>query len=173
MRYLICLLTLLGLPLLAADVWKWRDAQGVIHYSDQPVPGAERVTTQASNTFTPSATTTGPSSTTQSSTSAASFNYTNVEIWKPSNEATLMNTSTVEVAARIEPGIAPGHQVALYLDGKLVEGASPQATSFTLNEVPRGEHSLTLVIADSQGKRVTSSSPVTFYVQQPSILRNR
>ncbi len=170
MRYLICLLTLLGLPLLAADVWKWRDAQGVIHYSDQPVPGAERVITQASNTFTPAAAAV-PSSAAQSSAPAAAFSYSNVEIWKPSNEATLMNTSTVDVAARIEPGIAPGHQVALYFDGKLVEGSSPQATSFTLNEVSRGEHSLTLVIADAQGKRVTSSSSVTFYVQQPSILR--
>lgn len=28
---------------LAADVWRWTDAQGVVHYSDQPVPGAVRI----------------------------------------------------------------------------------------------------------------------------------
>ena len=27
----------------AADVWRWKDANGVVHYSDQPVPGAERL----------------------------------------------------------------------------------------------------------------------------------
>jgi Domain of unknown function (DUF4124) len=27
----------------AADVWRWKDAQGVVHYSDVPVEGAVRV----------------------------------------------------------------------------------------------------------------------------------
>ena len=27
----------------AGDVYRWKDAKGEVHYSDQPVPGAERV----------------------------------------------------------------------------------------------------------------------------------
>ena len=28
-----------------AVIYKWTDANGVVHYSDQPVPGAERIIT--------------------------------------------------------------------------------------------------------------------------------
>ena len=29
----------------AAVIYKWTDAQGVVHYSDQPVPGAQKIYT--------------------------------------------------------------------------------------------------------------------------------
>lgn len=32
-------------PITQADVYKWVDAQGRVHYTDRPVPGAERVST--------------------------------------------------------------------------------------------------------------------------------
>ena len=31
----------------AAETWRWKDANGVVHYSDRPVPGAERVSVVA------------------------------------------------------------------------------------------------------------------------------
>ena len=34
----------------AAVVYKWTDSDGVVHFSDQPVPGAEKITTGATNT---------------------------------------------------------------------------------------------------------------------------
>ena len=34
----------------AAVIYKWTDADGVVHFSDQPVPGAEKIYTGASNT---------------------------------------------------------------------------------------------------------------------------
>jgi Domain of unknown function (DUF4124) len=42
-RTLLILATLAGGASLAADVWRWTDGQGVVHYSDVPVPGAVRV----------------------------------------------------------------------------------------------------------------------------------
>lgn len=45
----------------AADVWRWKDAQGVVHYGDVPVAGAERVRT--SSATAPSASTTAAAST--------------------------------------------------------------------------------------------------------------
>ncbi len=32
----------------AADVWRWKDAQGIVHYGDVPIEGAERVRTSSS-----------------------------------------------------------------------------------------------------------------------------
>ena len=31
----------------SAVIYKWTDANGVVHYSDQPVPGAEKIITAA------------------------------------------------------------------------------------------------------------------------------
>ena len=32
-----------------ADIWKWVDANGVTHYSDQPVQGATKIEVRAGN----------------------------------------------------------------------------------------------------------------------------
>jgi Domain of unknown function (DUF4124) len=169
MRYMPALLVLITLPVLAANVWKWRDASGVVHYSDQPVPGAEQVTVQSSSTFASSPL--GISPTTTSSSKVAVVSYKNVEIWKPSNDMTVANTAgQVSVGARVEPELAPGHRLALYMDGRLVSGFPERGMEYDLAEVDRGAHTLVLTVVDQQGKQVTSSAPVQFFVQQPSSL---
>jgi hypothetical protein len=90
MRYLPYLTLLLAMPLMAANIWKWRDANGVVHFSDQPVPGAEQVNLQLPSTYAPSPV---PEAKSSSSSSSAAFSYSNVEIWKPSAELTIANTA--------------------------------------------------------------------------------
>ena len=171
MRFTPLILLLVATPVLAATVWKWRDASGVVHYSDQPVPGAEQVSTGTNtNSFTPTASQ-PVSASSAASSAAAVVSYTNVEIWKPSKEETIPNTGgKVGVAVRVEPALAKDHRQALYLDGKLVSGFPEQGSEYELSEVERGAHILVLTVVDPQGKRVAASSPVQFYVQQPSVL---
>ena len=170
MRLIACIALLLTVPALAATVWKWRDADGVIHYSDQPVPGAEQVNVQAASTFSaPQINGDGTKSTAASS--QASIGYSNIEIWKPSNDETIASTAgQVGVAVRVEPALQSGHRLALYLDGQLVQGFPPQGSEYQLSEVARGDHSLQLVVVDSQGKQVKSSAAVQFHIFQPSVL---
>ena len=171
MRYLPCLILFVATPLLAANVWKWRDANGEMHFSDQPVPGAEQVSIQSSSTYT-APVTAASSSASSSSKSAAAVSYTNVEIWKPSAEMTVANTAgIVNVSVRVEPELAKDHHLALYLDGRLVPGYPPQGLEYELSEVERGAHTLTLAVLDTKGRQITLSAPVQFYVQQPSVLR--
>jgi hypothetical protein len=171
MRYLHCLILLaVATTVPAADVWKWRDANGVVHYSDQPVAGAEPVRVQNSSTYTPpvSSTASGAAS---SSSSAAIPSYTNVEIWKPSAETTIANSGgLVSVGVRVEPGLAQEHRLALYLDGRLVPGFPEKGTEYDLTDVERGAHTLVLAVLDAKGSQLTLSSSVQFYVQQPSVL---
>jgi hypothetical protein len=169
MRYLPYLTLLLAMPLMAANIWKWRDANGVVHFSDQPVPGAEQVNLQLPSTYAPSPVSEAKSS---SSSSSAAFSYSNVEIWKPSAELTIANTvGVVSVAVRVEPQLSSEHHLALYMDGRLVPGFPPQGMEYDITEVDRGEHSLTLAVLDAKGNQIVLSSPVRFYVQQPSVLR--
>lgn len=169
MRYIPVLLLLITMPVLAANVWKWRDANGVVHYSDQPVPGAEQVSGLLSNSYTA---TPGNKAASSSATTAATstVGYTNVEIWKPSREMTVTNTSQVSVGVRVEPALAKDHRLALYMDGKLVPSFPAQGMEYELSEVERGAHTLVLAVIDAQGKQVTTSSPVEFFVQQASVL---
>lgn len=156
-------------PVLAQTVWKWKDKDGVVHYSDQPGPGAERVELR-SQTYTPQ--TVAPSSSDSSKTPTAVPAYTNLEIWKPSPESTISGTGgTVSVGIRVEPALAAAHTLWLYLDGRRVDGFAPNSTEYELMEVPRGEHTLTAVIADGKGQQVLTGKPVMFYMQQASVLR--
>jgi hypothetical protein len=171
MRYMPVLLLLITMPVLAATVWKWRDANGVVHYSDQPVPGAEQVSIQSSSTFSPAPLQGRPASS-QTSSAAANVAYTNVEIWKPNAEETIANTvGLVGVGVRVEPQLAAGHHLALYMDGRLVPGFPAQGTEYELSEVERGAHTLVLAVIDAKGSQVITSSPVQFYIRQPSVLR--
>jgi len=166
------MLAFLALPALGEGVWKWKDENGVVHYSDQPGPGAVRVDLH-SQTFsapdTPS--TSAPTPRSQRNSNAATY-YQSLEIWKPEPEETFPNTGgQVDVRMRLEPALQGADTLALYLDGKHVEEAD-NSLDFTLTDVPRGQHSLIATVTDGNTGRVAvQSSPVTFYVQQASVAR--
>jgi hypothetical protein len=75
----------------------------------------------------------------------------------------------VPVNIRVEPALQAGHELYLYLDGRLVEGFEPGATSYELKEVPRGSHRVIAVINDRRGTRVQEAAPVAFMVRQESV----
>ena len=58
----------------------------------------------------------------------------------------------------------------LALDGKLLPGVPPGATSFTISPIDRGTHTLMVSILDADGRGVCQSAGVTFHVRQPSLL---
>ncbi|WP_066922572.1 DUF4124 domain-containing protein [Steroidobacter denitrificans] len=158
-------------------VWKWVDANGVTHYSDRPVPGAVRMELNVGRSASGSSpaavsTTSSPSAPSASSTADASpaIPYRNFEIWSPADGETIPNTGgAVTVNVRMDPNLQPGHQLHLYLDGKLVEDFAADITRFDLTEVPRGVHSVIAIITDASGKRLQQSAQVVFTVRQTSI----
>ena len=143
MRTVLVLLAFLAIPAFAAQVvWKWVDGDGVTHYSDRPVPGATRMEISsggersATSAPTPSFSSGSPQKEAQEGPT-----YRNFEIWKPADGEIFINTGgAVPVNIRVEPALQAGHELNLYLDGRLVEGFEPSATSYELKEVPRGSH---------------------------------
>ncbi len=171
MRTALMVLALLAAPAFASQsVWKWVDEQGVTHYADRPVPGAQRIDIAGTSRSGNEATTPAPS--TFANQSPANFTgYRDFEIWKPAEQESVVNTGgAVDVRVRLEPSLQDGHSIYLYLDGRLVEGFPPNGLEYTLQDVPRGAHTLVAVIQDgSSGKRVQETAPVRFYVRQTSI----
>jgi hypothetical protein len=164
----LMLLVLLAAPALAGQtVWKWVDEKGITHYSDQPIPGAQRVEV-STGSRADSSSASRPSAPAASPRAQVS-SYRNFEILKPGNDDTIPNSGgVVDVRLRYEPSLQPGHSVHLYFDGRLVQDFSPTALEYTLREVARGEHTLTAVIHDQSGRRFQESAQVRFTVRQES-----
>jgi hypothetical protein len=172
MRVPLFMLILLALPALAEGVWKWKDENGVVHYSDQPGPGAVRVDLHSQTFSSPDNGATASTSPRPRRANTSEQIYQNLEIWKPEPDENFPNVGgQVEVRMSLEPSLKPSDTLALYLDGKRIEAAD-NSLDFTLTDVPRGAHSVMASVTDSNtGKVLIQSAAVNFFVQQASVAR--
>lgn len=150
------------------ELWMWKDANGVIHYSDVPGPGAKKVDLTVIEAqprpATPAAA--AKSGSPDSSTAVEPVSYTSLEILQPENEASFFDAdATVQVSIRSDPDLAEGDRMVLYLDGQVVDGPG-SAFEYTLSNLDRGAHQLAARIVDSRGREKIRSKDVTFYIKQ-------
>ena len=159
----------------AAKTYRWVDAQGVVHYSDTPQPGAEQITLPTAQGYTPTPVTpAAPVGAAAEGASPASpapeSAYASCAITEPVAETSLFSPESVHVAVGLDPPLREGDRLQVLLDGQPLESKSPSATSLTADQPDRGAHVLRAVVRDNSGKIVCSASAVTFYVQRPSVL---
>ncbi|MCZ6617463.1 MAG: DUF4124 domain-containing protein [Gammaproteobacteria bacterium] len=93
--------------------------------------------------------------------------YEFLRIKSPSNDATVRNNAgNLSVAATVSPRLQPGHSLRLLLDG------SPQQTSrnaeFTLSNVDRGTHRLSVEIVDEAGSVLLTSEASVVHLMRYS-----
>ena len=156
------------------EVWEWKDANGVTHYSDAPAPGARKIVIIGA-TPTPAATPPAtPGAGTPATPAAGRQNavqYTSLEIWSPENGASFFGAdAVVNIRLRSEPELAREDRLLTYLDGKLIPGEN--AYEHNLSAVERGVHSVTSVILDARGNEKIRSAPVVFHIKQPTTVDN-
>jgi hypothetical protein len=179
----IPLLGLFGLilmaPSLAEGVYTWEDENGQVHFSDMPQEGATEIQVQRAQTFS------SPNSASQVAVAGSGKEadadadsdkedqgYKSLAITSPSMEETIWNTGgEVTVSLSLQPGLKMGHSIRLYMDGQLLAGLPPRASSLKLSEVFRGEHTLEAEVRDENGKVQIRTQPVTFFYQQTSVNR--
>jgi len=155
------------------ELWKWKDANGVTQYSDRPVPGATKVEMYTSTPVAAPAARPATPAAPAKPGAAAVVQYQSLEIWQPeSGESYFGTDATVNVRMRSEPSLASGDRLLLYLDGKLVEGAS-NAYEHTLSNLERGVHSLAAVILDDKGNEKIRSEPRVFHIKLPTTIEPR
>lgn len=155
------------------EMWVWKDANGVTHYSDRPVPGARKLEIAGVTSPNPSPAVATPGQPAAKPGQPAAIEYRSLEIWQPENGESFFGAdATVDVRMRSEPDVVANHRLMLYLDGKLVEGA-PNALEHNLGNLERGVHSLTAVIVDELGNEKIRSEPRVFHIRQPSTVPPR
>lgn len=165
-----CLLALASQAQTRREVYEWKDANGVKHYSDYPQPGARKIILNGSPTTAsaPPAATTAAGAKPAPQPAAQEVVYDRLEIWSPEVGASFFESdSVISVRIRAEPEVGPTHRLLTYLDGKLLPGEN--ATEHSLTSVERGVHSVTSVIVNREGKELIRSAPVVFHMKQATM----
>jgi hypothetical protein len=157
----------------AAVVYKWTDSDGVIHYSDQPVPGAEKIFTAGSPTpggSVPSARAANSAGSAPKKNVAPGLNYNQFAITSPLPDQTFFGDDVVSVHLALDPPLKPNQTITWHLNGKQLEDLGPTATQFALPRLDRGTYALAATITDQTTGESLSTDSVTFFVRQPSAL---
>ncbi len=161
---------LLVVPLtVAAQIYKSKDAQGNVIYSDKPPPtgtAREEVELSPLNTAAPPAKISRPAPKPDRRDDAREYT---VDIVSPADQTTIpMGPGNFSVSAKIAPGsLEAGDSLQLQIDGE-AWGTPQGSTSWQLNNIFRGAHDLTVSVVDGADKAIATSPPVRVYVMRPS-----
>ena len=163
---LIIILALLTPPVLAETIYKSVDAHGNVVFTDKPLADAEKIEIKKAQTI----------SIPERKTIGSNFNkadkplsYRVLEIVNLQNDQTIIGTQgNFSVAVKLEPALAEQHELVLFMDGK--ESHSTKGSSFTLNNVDRGTHSLQVAVRNQKNKISKRSELVNVHIRRTAQL---
>lgn len=163
------LLLMLATPSHAQQIYKKRNADGSVTYTDQKQAGAEEV--KVETVVSEFATLKRADSAIDTNSLERDESVTaSVSITSPRHEQTIRDNEgdvTVSWQDQVE-NLDGDPQFKLYFNNQLTyEGP---ANSITMSGLPRGEHRLMVRMFDEQGTTLAQSSTVTFYLHQASVL---
>jgi hypothetical protein len=176
MKNWLLLLFCLFLSPASADVYKWVDNDGNIHYSDQsPEEGAKPVELPKGVYYTPPPLPEGSEEGLEEGLEKemagqpGAVAYGELVITRPTmNEVIRSNEGIVTVEYTIDPALAAGDEFKIILDGLKHKG-SIKSTSFVLTDINRGSHTLK-VQAIREGVAVATSKSVIFHLLKESVI---
>jgi Domain of unknown function (DUF4124) len=152
------------------EVWQWKDANGVTHFSDNPAPGARKIVLNGSPASTAA---TSPSSAAAAARSparpaATEVVYDRLEIWSPENNAAFF-TPDAEIVIRVrsEPSLDQADRLVTYVDGKQLPDVN--ALEHRLTGLSRGAHTIASAIYGRDGTEKIRSTSVVFHMKLPSL----
>lgn len=171
---LVCTIALMSVFCVSyAQIYKWTDSQGNVHFSDNPHEGALELKIPDAQSYSPplpqkQQTEPNPKKRIVED-EIKPHAYNRVVITQPENGATIRNNQgSVVVAVELEPELLPEDKVQLIFDGALV--GEPQTTlSFQLNGVNRGTHTIAVQVISSNGNLLNATDPITIYMHRPRI----
>ena len=160
----------------AVEIYRHQGGDGgAVEFSDKPRTGAEKVEIKVPLRPAPMPAASAPATpgAAAASTDAQPIPYQALQITQPLNDEALRdNEGNVSVALQLVPPLQPqfGHSLVLLMDGRPVE-APGLKTSFELQNVDRGSHTLQAFVLDAVGKTVFQSGTTTFHLQRQFVRR--
>jgi hypothetical protein len=165
-KWLSLLLCLILSPALA-EVYKWEDKDGGIHYSDRsPEEGVEPIELPKGVYYTP--TPLPETGAEEEEEQESEDRYLDLSIDKPEmNETIYSNEGTVKVKFTLTPGPVEGDEFQVFLDGQKI-GKRGSTTSVKLDNVDRGSHTVKVQVFSDGDAKATSQS-VVFHLRRESL----
>ena len=155
-----------------AQIYKWTDSQGNVHFSDTPHEGAVIVTIPDAQSFsspTPPTSPAPPSSEHEDHTVKLKHTYTKLAIAQPQSGTTIRNNQGfVAVTVEVEPELFPGDKLQLLYDNGAL-GEPQRNPVFEINGMYRGTHTLAVQVLDADENVIETSDPITIYVFRPRV----
>lgn len=170
MRILLSLL-LLSLPLsLSAQVYRYVDEKGVVHYSDKPPSKDAKPIVLPKLQTVPALSV--PASGAESSPPAAAPRSYKVTVTSPAPDQTYRDPgASITVAASVTPELAEGEALMFYVDGAPAGSAGSGSNGITLSGLERGEHSVAAAVVNAEGRELARSAPVRFHLLLPGRIK--
>lgn len=177
MRISLLIIYLFAIQSVLAEVYKSVDENGNVIFTDQPSENAEKIhikEVQTIETRKPQSEETAPveagSDEGSEQDAEAGPEYTSVSITSPANDSAIRaNDGNITISAAVLPSLKAdaGHQLALYMDSKLVS-AGP-GTQFSLSNVDRGTHNFSVAVIDKEGKELIRSAATSITILRHSV----
>ena len=153
-----------------AELFKWKDADGNIIFSDQPPAGTDKHESEVKQESLPRINTVPALDLTKSRTTSSSSqskennaSYISLAIDSPLHDSEIReNSGKVLISVRVDPNIfvERGDKLIIYMDG--VEVFKGESTSVLLDNVDRGTHDVKASIVNSQGFVLRETRVTTF-----------
>ncbi len=152
-----------------AQIYRWVDANGTVHFSDEARPGAQPIEVAPISTISlPQSNPETLDIPDEAEEEPEEFRYRRVEISYPEPDSAFHSgNGTFTVTTNIEPPLRPSHELRLIFNGQVY--AQSHAGHFLMENIDRGTHQLLLQVVDN-GTVIQNSPPVTFTVHRPSLL---
>ncbi|WP_017443895.1 DUF4124 domain-containing protein [Gayadomonas joobiniege] len=151
--------------LTSAQVYVYKDENGVPVFTDQPRAGASVISAKSKIQDIPAV---QFSSNNPKDAEVEKVEYT-VRLMRPANQETFRNNAgNLQVTVQVKPLYASGLKTRILLDGKVVTKAQAIST-FQLHNIFRGEHSVQAELIDANGKIIASSESRTFYMHRATV----
>jgi hypothetical protein len=154
-----------------AEVYKWVDEKGVVHYTDKPpTENAKPAQLPPLQTYKEGAKPKLENLAKPNSVVPAAAPAAVLKITSPTSEETFRGEAErqVSVAVQVTPALSDGQFLIYYLDG--VDKSGPTTnTSYTLAEVERGAHTVSVTMVDAAGKPIARTESVTVHMKPPIV----
>lgn len=147
-----------------AQTYRWVDKDGVVHYSDQPEKGAEKIDLPSAQTYkAPPVPKSAPVRRTVAPATGATGSA-RCAITSPTPDQALVNVQSVDI------GFAgpAGSLASVLLNGDPVQGQGA-GPGITITPIARGSYSAVVVFKSTAGVEVCRTPSVTFHIRQASV----
>jgi hypothetical protein len=152
----------------AETVYKSRDAEGNVIFSDVPSEGAETIEIEEAQTINipePVRLRDRPAT----KLSPKEISYNRFEIITPENDATIRsNEGIVNIGIEMSPVLDEKHIIVFMMDGQQV--SSGKALQLSLKEIDRGTHTVSALIMNENKEVLKHSNTSTFHLKKHSKL---